>query len=117
MSLLEFRDTQGVVWRVWDVRPQWTNRRERDRRSPSHGTFIGDDRRKLPGRRWSVPDTEPRVRVRPGYEQGWLACETSTERRRVAPIPEHWEELSNAELEALCRNAPPTGRRPGRLLE
>src|SRR5215210_3508847 len=98
MSLREFRDAGGVEWRVWDVRPQWTNRRDGERRHERDASPTGAERRKLPGRRWGAPDAEPRVRVRPGYELGWLACESSTERRRVAPIPEHWEELSDADL-------------------
>jgi hypothetical protein len=105
MPLRTFRDRQGIEWRMWDVHPQWTDRRGGERRSSPDSDYNGPERRKLPGRRWSAPDTEPRVRVRPGFEKGWLACESDHERRRFAPVPEHWEEFSDAQLELLCQHA------------
>jgi hypothetical protein len=117
MALRTFRDSTGVEWRIWDVRPQWTDRRDGKRRQESDPDFAGPDRRKLPGRRWGAADLEPRVRVRSGFEHGWLACESKAGRRRYAPIPEHWEELPEPELELLCVRATATAARPGRLLE
>ena len=123
MAFRTFRDSRGIDWRVWDVHPQWTDRRLRERRSSdTPGTpsmrYVGPERRHLPGRRWGAPDAEPRVRVREGFEKGWLSCESSHERRRFAPIPESWEKLSDAQLELLCQRAQPAGaRRSSRFIE
>jgi hypothetical protein len=58
------------------------------------------------------------VRVRRGFEHGWLACESAHERRRFAPVPEHWEEFSDAQLELICQRAEVSAsRRRSRLLE
>jgi hypothetical protein len=47
------------------------------------------------------------------YREGWLAFESAHgEKRRLAPIPEDWESLSDKELAALCaQTAPPTRKR------
>ena len=45
------------------------------------------------------------------FRQGWLAFESKDELRRVAPIPEHWAELSTDELRLLCHNARSAPRR------
>ena len=36
---------------------------------------------------------------------GWLAFESDGEKRRLAPVPDAWEELSANALEKLCREA------------
>jgi hypothetical protein len=36
---------------------------------------------------------------------GWLAFESDGEKRRLAPVPDAWEELSADTLEKLCREA------------
>jgi hypothetical protein len=44
---------------------------------------------------------------------GWLCFERDGEKRRLAPVPEHWLDASDEELDALCRRstpAPPTRR-------
>jgi hypothetical protein len=45
--------------------------------------------------------------VTPGREAGWLAFSSGFERRRFAPVPDGWEQLSAPELEQLCREARP----------
>jgi hypothetical protein len=45
------------------------------------------------------------------FRHGWLVFDSSNEVRRVAPIPEHWEELSIEELRLLCHKAASTPRR------
>ena len=93
MAMREFADAAGVVWRVWDVRPDAAARARRERM---------DD----------VADSGPERRGR----ESWLVCECETERRRVSPIPSAWEHLSDAELEALCR-AGDSRRTPARPIE
>ena len=105
MSHKNFTDEDGVVWAVWDVVPTSTERRMAGRRlnrTAEKGRQIGlgsADRRGMPDRR--VMQTEPRPRVALGLEKGWLVFESATERRRLAPIPEHWEELPDSALPAL----------------
>ena len=45
--------------------------------------------------------------VTPGREAGWLAFSSGFERRRLAPVPEAWEQLPAPALEQLCREARP----------
>jgi hypothetical protein len=45
------------------------------------------------------------------FRHGWLVFEASNEVRRIAPIPDHWEELSTEELRLLCHKAASTPRR------
>lgn len=78
--LREFKDTKGVEWLVWDV-------------YPSAGA--GDQRISDPGA--AFPHRE--------LADGWLCFESGSEKRRVAPIPKDWEELSPAQLEKLCQAA------------
>ena len=100
----EFLDANGRRWVVWEVHPSATERR---RGAP--------DIRPLPRAERRVRDT-PRARVRAGYVHGWLACESAAERRRIAPIPPAWEELSDGELSKLCDGGERSAT-PRRLIE
>ena len=51
----------------------------------------------LPGKREKVLPEE--------FRSGWLVFECDVERRRLAPIPEDWEELTENELAQLCMQA------------
>jgi hypothetical protein len=73
----EFVDPNGVQWQTWDVRPR---------------------RDELPNILRELPTD---------LGSGWLAFQSEHERRRIAPIPEHWESLSDVELLALLANAKP----------
>lgn len=55
--------------------------------------------------------------VTPGYEHGWLAFESLSEKRRLAPVPSGWASFSATRLELLCRTAQPVSKRFGRLIE
>lgn len=63
------------------------------------------------GNAWRVWDTRPVTgRVRAEYQRGWLTFEQGEEvasRRRLAPIPDRWEEMPEHELRRLCLAAPP----------
>jgi hypothetical protein len=61
------------------------------------------------GASWTVfratPHTTPSKRdqfLPDTYRNGWLVFECGVERRRLAPVPEAWEELADSELEQLC---------------
>jgi hypothetical protein len=76
-----FRDSTGVEWRVWEVFPSKT--------SPfSSSDEMG--RRSLMGS---------------AFADGWLCFESPTEKRRLAPIPSGWEEVSARQMEELWRQA------------
>ncbi len=64
----------------------------------------------LEGERWEVWEVRlgrrgERRTVSPQLTGGWLAFESSTEKRRLAPIPERWEELPVETLASLCQGA------------
>ena len=103
MAHREFLDHEGVRWEVWDVHPTHVERRRR-----SGGVAQPDERR--------VAREGPRVQVRPEFLEGWLAFQSRSERRRLAPAPEGWEALDDEQLAGLCAQAVPVGT-PRRLVE
>lgn len=69
------------------------------------------------GKRWyvyairpSVPTPE-RVALPESFRRGWLSFESADEMRRIAPIPEGWEELPTDDLRQLCYRAASTPKR------
>ncbi len=82
MALREFTDHAGVAWRVWDITPESTHR----------ATRLED--------------------YLQGFLDGWLVFETiaGTEKRRLYPLPAHWEAVADDELENLLQKAAPVGR-------
>ena len=107
MAHRTFTDSKRVTCDVWEVNPTSHERRSgvADRRRQSRGT---------PDRRRTV-DTS-RVRVRGAYANGWLAFESRHDKRRLAPVPEGWEDLDDIDLGRLVEHATPVGR-PRRLIE
>lgn len=106
MPIRSFRTDDGVTWQVWNVVPGRSDVPERrvgyDRRSPDPVIrYTGPERRACEDRR------KPPNFLSPHLATGWLAFECPTEKRRLTPIPQHWDQLSDAELERLCRSANP----------
>jgi hypothetical protein len=100
MPQREITDENGVRWKVWEVRPSNAERRrQRD-------AYAGPERRQR--------DDPNRLRFKSELVSGWLAVQSGRERRRIAPIPDDWEELSEVELGRMCSAAPITG--PSRRL-
>lgn len=89
MSHLQFEDSEGVVWNVWDVDPVTAER----------ALSVHPD----------APSTLPRAqtvsRVHETLSGGWLCFETQGHKRRLAPIPADWEQFDPEDLERLCREA------------
>ncbi|HVE79247.1 MAG TPA: hypothetical protein VNA89_10315 [Gemmatimonadaceae bacterium] len=86
MALREIVDDRGVQWKVWDVVPAGMHP------ATAAELFVGD------------------------YQEGWLAFESATERRRLAQFPVDWEAMSRAELLRLSERAEvvvPRRRRDG----
>jgi hypothetical protein len=104
MASREITDERGKLWHVWDVHPDSLERR------------IADDPLLRPAiERRRKPQTRVRISS-PQMVGGWLAFDGSGERRRVAPVPDHWEEMNDAALLALLASAESIGG-PRRLLE
>lgn len=65
------------------------------------------------GIEWTVYETAPSASERraqhlaEAYRNGWLVFESSAEKRRLAPVPAGWEELSDSGLATLCESAVP----------
>jgi hypothetical protein len=83
VALREFVDKQGTEWRVWDVTPEGMNP------ATVRELFLGE------------------------FEEGWLAFECATSRRRLARWPRNWAKMSDGELEDLCETASLVTRRSG----
>lgn len=48
----------------------------------------------------------------PEFKDGWLLFQTEGTRKRLAPYPKSWREMSADELEELCGQARPELSRP-----
>ncbi|HMG12346.1 MAG TPA: hypothetical protein VK571_04150 [Gemmatimonadaceae bacterium] len=103
MSYRTFVDKDGSYWQVWDSQPVKVERRmSEDRRKPRYYAWGGTERRSGTDRRTT---SQRRITLANGYGAGWLTFESLTEKRRLIPIPAHWEDVSQAELRALCERA------------
>ena len=76
-----FKDPAGVEWRVWEVIPSKAGM-----------------------------DTSPRAQSRTSlsstpFANGWLCFECASEKRRLAPIPEGWEQRPPAAIAELLNQA------------
>jgi len=97
-----FTDLAGVLWEVWEAHPMLIERRRmRDRRAHVRDT---------PERR-TMNASLPALAQDP---HAWLAFRSARERRRT-PIPDHWEELTDAGLRVLLGGSRLSGpvRDPG----
>lgn len=108
MPIRSFHTADGVLWQVWNVLPGRRDDERRkgyDRRSPDPVIrYTGPERRTTNDRRQpAAPFLSPHL------QSGWLAFECPSEKRRLAPIPQQWEDLPDNELERLCGQARPVG--------
>lgn len=104
MGYRTFADSAGVTWEVWDVVPGRTLLEARNHRA---GTERRVAHRELPAQGERRTGGDRRVTLAPRLRQGWLAFRNESERRRLVPIPEGWEEASETKLERYCRAAEP----------
>lgn len=82
MASREFTDSEGIIWRVWDVTPTHLH-----------------------------PITRSEEYMEP-YAGGWLTFESPLEKRRlVAPYPSRWFEYDLEQLQMLCRAAERVARK------
>ena len=115
MSQRTFADPNGILWNVTAIQPQLTERRLSDRRSASNAAVdFRPERRRERDRRHQ---REVRAPVREGFELGWLVFDNGDEKRRFAPVPAGWEQMTAHDLQTLCARAKPSGQRWTRLVE
>ena len=109
MAYRTFVDRDGAYWQVWDSQPTRVERRhaEDDRRRAKLYPWRGAERRTGIDRRVT---SQRRITLAQGYGAGWLTFESLSEKRRLIPIPGHWEELTQADLRALCERAKPVAK-------
>lgn len=102
MPYRTFADEQGRSWEIWDVRPERVERRGLERREGAANPWTGPERRVADDRR---QERESRVRLTHPLSEGWLVFKSDDEKRRLAPIPPHWESLRGRELLELWQKA------------
>ena len=98
-GLRSFIDSAGVEWQVWEVVPRGMSidapeRRQAERRTPA-----------IAPRRPDLRYRERRLGLASALNGGWLVFRSATDRRRLAPVPLRWTELSERDLERHCRSA------------
>jgi len=106
VSYRTFIDSTGKRWEVWLVTPAAAERRRADRRAGSSGAkaYTGNlDRRKTPERRRS-PFLRS-VTVASEFSEGWLCFESEGEKRRLAPVPDGWNEAGPDRLSTWLQAA------------
>jgi hypothetical protein len=75
-------------------------------KAPQSRVFV--DARKV---RWTTfavrpsKTTSDRANLPGPFQTGWLSFDSGSETRRLSPIPDGWQLLSDAELQALCERA------------
>jgi len=104
MPYRTFVDRDGSYWQAWDSLPTKVERRMAGahRRRQRQDAWRGSDRRSGTDRRSTLQRS---ITLSPGYGGGWLTFESLEEKRRLIPIPSHWEDLSQDELRSLCERA------------
>lgn len=95
MSIRTFRDERGRTWHAWTVVPSYVERRFVD--PPEEDPPVIERRKR----------SEIRIKIGEEWVNGWLAFETTDEKRRLANFPENWDHYDDRELAALCARAYP----------
>jgi len=101
-----FLDSSGRRWEVWLVTPAAAERRKVDRRVTPGGSEVIDgfvDRRKAKDRRKSP--FRRNVSVASEFSNGWLCFESEGEKKRLAPVPEGWQEAGPDRLSTWLQAA------------
>jgi len=107
MAHRAYTDSHGRHWEVWSVRPEYVERR---RTTPNSGTPMPPKHERRVQRGFRVP-------LGKAWAEGWLVFETRGEKRRLAPVPPNWAQLSDAELDRLREQATLSVRPPRRLID
>jgi hypothetical protein len=111
VSYRTFVDSEGRRWEVWLVTPAAAERRRTDRRAAAGGSTTGgggsyegtSDRRLTPERRRNP--FRRNLEVASEYSSGWLCFEGGGEKRRLAPVPEGWDQAGPDRLATWLQSA------------
>ena len=111
MSYRTFVDSGGRRWEVWLVTPAAAERRRVDRRATAAGPMTRDgasfdgvsDRRITPERRRNP--FRRNLEVASEYSNGWLCFEGGGEKRRLAPVPDGWDQAGPDKLATWLQSA------------
>jgi hypothetical protein len=94
MTHRKIKDGVGRAWDVWEVYPSAVEQR------------MSGEYPAVPNSDSSAPEKrEVRIRVPSALQNGWLAFQSGTDRRRLTPIPERWVTLTDEELVRLLASA------------
>ena len=99
MALRDLTDDDGRPWQVWESRPG---------RAPSNSA----QERYFEAQPAAAGENPSRFT--PGRSEGWLTFRSGSDRRRLSPIPDNWEEADEVALRRYLAAAdviPPTGGR------
>ena len=94
MTHRKIKDGSGRLWDVWEVYPSAVEQRM----SGEYPAILNDDG--SPGEK-----REFRIRVPSALQNGWLAFQAGSDRRRLAPIPTNWISVTDDELARLLDRA------------
>lgn len=101
-----FVDAAAREWLVWDVIPQAAERRDAAEHDPAATQGRDPSLTPLDRRAMHGIETPRSVARLPGaLADGWLCFESGSEKRRLAPIPDGWDALPDAQLEEFLAQA------------
>ena len=111
MSYRTFVDSEGRRWEVWLVTPAAAERRRTDRRAAARGSMTGgegtydgvSERRLTPERRRNP--FRRNLEVASEFSNGWLCFEGGGEKRRLAPVPDGWDQAGPDRLATWLQSA------------
>ena len=110
MAFRDFVDSDGLEWQAFDVIPRTTERRTAERRSgETRAVEEGAETERRESDRRFVGTG--RATLTSTVRSGWLVFERGAERRRLSPIPENWQRLTDSELDAYLRVARPVDQK------
>jgi hypothetical protein len=111
VSYRTFVDSAGRRWEVWLVTPAAAERRRTDRRAAARGSkteggsgYEGTSERRLTPERRRNPFRR-NLEVASEFSNGWLCFEGEGEKRRLAPVPDGWEQAGPDRLATWLQSA------------
>ena len=107
-------DSRGVRWDVWEVDRKDLGRFTYDRRGADRADAVDAPPTSLTSQANPLEESFlESMMVHPELRDGWLCFQSSTDRRRLAPIPVGWHEASDDALRDLLDAATPVTRGAG----
>ena len=102
MALRRYTDPIGQEWKVWDIPPRFSPKRSGFDRRAAEEPRHWPERRTVGDRRVTPP--------LPEWVHGWICFQNESEKYRLCPLPDDWEQVSNEELEGYRRRATFAGK-------